>query len=100
VTRNPELLRADAILVCDTGNAAVGAPAATVSLHGLVNVVVDVSALGDEVHFGMFGGAAPDALAALLQMLSSLRDRAGNTGGDARAAYGVNAPQHIRHGAQ
>ncbi|GAA2852647.1 dipeptidase [Actinoplanes cyaneus] len=79
VTRNPELLRADAILVCDTGNAAVGAPAATVSLRGLVNVVVEVSALGGELHSGMFGGAAPDALAALIQMLSSLRDRAGNT---------------------
>ena len=27
VAANPELLRADAILVCDTGNAAVGRPA-------------------------------------------------------------------------
>ncbi|WP_436533130.1 dipeptidase [Actinoplanes sp. HUAS TT8] len=79
VTRNPDLLRADAILVCDTGNAAVGAPAATVSLRGLVNVVVTVTALGGELHSGMFGGAAPDALAALIQILASLRDRAGNT---------------------
>ncbi len=79
VPRNADLLRADAILVCDTGNAAVGVPAVTVSLRGLVNVVVTVRALRSEVHSGMFGGAAPDALAALIHMLASLRDRAGNT---------------------
>ena len=66
VVDHPDLLRADAILVCDTGNAAVGRPAATVSLRGMVNVVVRVEALSSEVHSGMFGGAAPDALAALV----------------------------------
>ncbi|MEU4423297.1 dipeptidase [Actinoplanes sp. NPDC024001] len=79
VVRNPDLLRADTILVCDTGNAAVGVPAATVTLRGMVNVVVTVEALAGELHSGMFGGAAPDALAALVQILSTLRDAAGNT---------------------
>jgi cysteinylglycine-S-conjugate dipeptidase len=79
VPKNADLLRADAILVCDTGNAAVGRPAATVSLRGMVNVVVTVEALASEIHSGMFGGAAPDALAALVAMLSSLRDAKGNT---------------------
>jgi acetylornithine deacetylase/succinyl-diaminopimelate desuccinylase-like protein len=79
VPRHADLLRADAILVCDTGNAAVGVPAVTVSLRGLANVVVSVEALASEVHSGMFGGATPDALAALIHMLASLRDRAGNT---------------------
>lgn len=79
VTRNPHLLQADAILVCDTGNAAVGKPAVTVSLRGMVNVVVTVETLESGVHSGMFGGAAPDALAALVAMLASLRDGAGNT---------------------
>ena len=45
VPAHADLLRADAILVCDTGNAAVGHPAATVSLRGMVNVVVTVEAL-------------------------------------------------------
>jgi len=76
---NADLLRADAILVCDTGNAAVGAPAATVSLRGRANLVVEVEALGSEVHSGMYGGPAPDALAALVHMLATLRDDAGNT---------------------
>ncbi|MEU4563834.1 dipeptidase [Actinoplanes sp. NPDC023936] len=79
VEHHPDLLRADAILVCDTGNAAVGVPAATVTLRGMVNLVVSVEALAGELHSGMFGGAAPDALAALIQILSTLRDAAGNT---------------------
>lgn len=79
VPRDPELLRADTILVCDTGNAAVGRPAATISLRGMVNVVVSVEALTSELHSGMFGGAAPDALAALVAMLATLRDAKGNT---------------------
>ena len=79
VPENADLLRADTILVCDTGNAAVGRPAATISLRGMVNVVVTVEALGSELHSGMFGGAAPDALAALVAMLATLRDDRGNT---------------------
>ncbi|WP_155917930.1 dipeptidase [Marmoricola sp. URHB0036] len=79
VPKNAELLRADAILVCDTGNAAVGVPAVTVSLRGMVNVVVHVEALPGELHSGMFGGPAPDALAALVSILASLRDAQGET---------------------
>ena len=79
VPANVDLLRADTILVCDTGNAAVGHPAATVSLRGMVNVVVTMEASVSEIHSGMFGGAAPDALAALVATLATLRDDKGNT---------------------
>jgi cysteinylglycine-S-conjugate dipeptidase len=79
VPGHADLLRADAILVCDTGNAAVGEPATTVSLRGMVNVVVHVEALTSALHSGMFGGPAPDALAALVAMLATLRDADGNT---------------------
>ena len=72
-------LLADALLICDTGNAAVGVPTATSSLRGLANVVVTVSTLRGDVHSGMFGGAAPDALAALIRILDSLRDADGGT---------------------
>src|SRR5215472_10432118 len=72
------LLRADAILVCDSGNAAVGQPAVTISLRGVADVVVQVDALASELHSGQFGGAAPDALAALVAMLATLRDSRGN----------------------
>ncbi len=79
VPGHADQLRADAILVCDTGNAAVGVPALTVSLRGLTGVVVTVETLASAVHSGMYGGAAPDALAALIAMLATLRDAAGNT---------------------
>ncbi|MFF2657052.1 dipeptidase [Kitasatospora sp. NPDC058032] len=72
-------LHADALLVCDTGNAAVGVPTATTSLRGVTNVVVTVSALKGDMHSGMFGGPAPDALAALIRVLDALRDADGGT---------------------
>lgn len=76
VAQHPEQFLADAVLVCDTGNAEVGTGTATVTLRGLANVVVTVETLAGEVHSGMFGGPAPDALAALIQMLATLRDPA------------------------
>jgi acetylornithine deacetylase/succinyl-diaminopimelate desuccinylase-like protein len=79
VASNADLLRADVILVGDSGNLAVGVPTLTTSLRGFVNVVVTVRALGSVVHSGMFGGAAPDALAALIRMLATLRDDRGHT---------------------
>ncbi|MFD9648604.1 M20/M25/M40 family metallo-hydrolase, partial [Streptomyces sp. NPDC059082] len=79
VPLRPELFAADTLLVCDTGNFALGLPTATTSLRGLANVVVTVSTLKGEMHSGMFGGPAPDALAALVRILDGLRDEHGNT---------------------
>ena len=66
VPRHPDLLRADAIIVCDAGNFAVGVPSLTTTLRGVVEVVVTVRTLSSAMHSGVFGGAAPDALAALV----------------------------------
>ena len=79
VPRHADLLRADVILICDTGNAAVGVPTLTTTLRGVVEVTVTVRSLSTAMHSGMFGGAAPDALAALILMLATLRDEQGNT---------------------
>ncbi|MCX5043817.1 dipeptidase [Aldersonia sp. NBC_00410] len=79
VQARPELFDADMVLVVDTGNAAVGRPTVTTTLRGIANVVVHVETLAGEVHSGMFGGPAPDALAALVHILAGLRDDAGNT---------------------
>jgi cysteinylglycine-S-conjugate dipeptidase len=79
VPRNPDLLRADTILVCDTGNFAVGVPTLTTTLRGMTNVDIKLEALGSPMHSGMFGGAAPDPVAALVTMLASMRDADGNT---------------------
>ncbi len=45
VVENPDVLRADAILVCDTGNVAVGVPTLTASLRGMARVWVTVRTL-------------------------------------------------------
>ncbi len=79
VPENADLLRADTILVCDTGNFAVGVPTLTTTLRGMTIVDVKLEALGSAMHSGMFGGPAPDPVAALLGMLASLRDAQGNT---------------------
>jgi len=79
IPNHRDLLRADAILVADTGNFAVGVPSVTTTLRGLANVVVTVRTLSSSMHSGMFGGPAPDALVALVQMLATLHDEDGNT---------------------
>ena len=75
----PELFSADAVLVVDVGNVAVGRPTLTTSLRGSADVVVHVATLQGAVHSGMFGGAAPDPVAALIAMLATLRDEHGDT---------------------
>lgn len=89
VEEHPGALAADAMLVQDTGNARLGLPTLTVSLRGAANVVVHVEALAGEIHSGMFGGAAPDALAALVAILASLRDADGGTTIDGVDASGT-----------
>jgi acetylornithine deacetylase/succinyl-diaminopimelate desuccinylase-like protein len=79
VPPNADLLRADAILVVDTGNFAVGVPTLTTTLRGMTSVDVKVAGLASAMHSGMFGGPAPDALLGLIQMLGSLHDEHGNT---------------------
>ncbi|OZC79189.1 dipeptidase [Rhodococcus sp. 06-418-1B] len=79
VLERPELFASDIIVVADTGNAAVGQPTVTTTLRGIANVVVRIDTLEGEVHSGMYGGPAPDALAALVQLLSTLRGAHGNT---------------------
>ena len=77
VPRHPDLLRADVILICDTGNAAVGVPTLTTTLRGVVEVTVTVRSLSTAMHSGNFGGAAPDALAALDPDAGNVARRAG-----------------------
>jgi cysteinylglycine-S-conjugate dipeptidase len=82
VPANADLLRADAILINDTGNFAVGVPTLTTALRGSTSVDVKLSALRSAVHSGKYGGAAPDPVMGLIQMLASLHDEHGNTSVD------------------
>ncbi|MFH8931132.1 dipeptidase [Streptomyces pristinaespiralis] len=83
---HPELLAADAVVIGDTGNFRVGLPTVTASLRGMTLLRVQIDTLGGNLHSGQFGGAAPDALAALIRVLDSLRDEDGSTTVDGLAA--------------
>ncbi|HEY0485402.1 MAG TPA: dipeptidase [Mycobacteriales bacterium] len=76
--RYADLLRADVIVLADSGNWAIGTPALTTSLRGLVDCVVEVGTLDHAVHSGMYGGAVPDALTALCRLLATLHDDKGD----------------------
>ena len=79
VDANPEMFDCDAFVIADMGNQAVGRPALTTALRGEVSCTVRVRTLKFPVHSGVFGGAAPDALVALIKMLATLHDDAGDT---------------------
>ncbi|QRX91094.1 MULTISPECIES: dipeptidase [Streptomyces] len=76
---HPELLTADAIVIGDAGNFRAGLPTVTATLRGMTLVQVRVDTLAGNLHSGQFGGAAPDALAALIRILDSLRAEDGST---------------------
>src|SRR5690606_6739098 len=76
--RHGEKLRADAIVLADSMNWAVGEPALTTTLRGMIRVIVTATTLDHGIHSGMFGGAVPDALMVLVRVLASLHDDDGN----------------------
>ena len=79
IESDPEIFRADVILIADSGNAAVGEPTLTTSLRGGAQIKVTVETLEGAIHSGSFGGAAPDAAHALVRIADSLFDEHGRT---------------------
>ncbi|MEV7086068.1 dipeptidase [Streptomyces sp. NPDC093085] len=76
---HPGLLAADAVVIGDAGNFRTGLPTVTATLRGMTLLRVRVDTLEGNLHSGQFGGAAPDALAALIRVLDSLRAEDGST---------------------
>ncbi|MGA2628678.1 MAG: dipeptidase [Terriglobia bacterium] len=73
VGENPERLRADAALVCDTEMFAPELPTITVGLRGLVYTEVEARSSTHDLHSGMYGGAAANPFQALAEMITGLK---------------------------
>jgi acetylornithine deacetylase/succinyl-diaminopimelate desuccinylase-like protein len=66
------LLRADVLMVNDTGVAPDGAPAITMGLRGIVSAAVRLGGLRHDLHSGAHGGLAPNPALGLTRMIASL----------------------------
>lgn len=71
-------LRADAVILADSGNWRPGQPGLTISLRGIVACDIEVRTLDHAVHSGEFGGPVPDALTVLARTLATLHDDKGD----------------------
>ena len=75
---DPDLFRADALVIGDMGSISPGTPTLTTALRGMANVTLEARTLQSGKHSGQYGGAAPDALLALIHAIASLHDEQGN----------------------
>ena len=62
VAENPDKLSADVALVSDTAMYAEGMPTLCIGLRGLVYLEVEAAGPKRDLHSGLYGGAAPNAV--------------------------------------
>ena len=91
---NAEALRADVIVVADSGNWDDVTPALTVSLRGNTRFTLGVKTLEHASHSGMFGGAVPDAMLATVKLLSTLWDEDGAVAVDGLLERDAETPDY------
>jgi acetylornithine deacetylase/succinyl-diaminopimelate desuccinylase-like protein len=71
---NKELLKADIILVSDTGMIAADVPTITTGLRGLAYWQVEVTGPNRDLHSGLFGGAVANPINVLAKMITDMVD--------------------------
>ncbi|OAB45139.1 dipeptidase [Paenibacillus antarcticus] len=72
-----EALSADVVLISDTSLLEKGKPAICVGLRGLCSLDVQITTANTDLHSGTFGGGVPNALHAIVSLLSTLHDDKG-----------------------
>jgi acetylornithine deacetylase/succinyl-diaminopimelate desuccinylase-like protein len=70
-----DMLKADIILVSDTGMIASDIPSITVGLRGLAYWEVEVTGPNRDLHSGIFGGAVANPLNVLSKMIAAMTDQ-------------------------
>ena len=74
VSENKERLKADLVLISDTGMIANDVPSITVGLRGLSYIEVEVTGPKRDLHSGLYGGAVGNPINILCDMIASLMD--------------------------
>ncbi len=77
VADNPEKLKADVALVSDTALYAEGIPTLCIGLRGLIYMEVAATGAMRDLHSGLYGGAAPNAVFGLIELLAKAKSAAG-----------------------
>jgi acetylornithine deacetylase/succinyl-diaminopimelate desuccinylase-like protein len=77
VPAHKDKLQADVALVSDTELFADGVPTLCIGLRGLVYLEVEARGPARDLHSGMFGGAAPNAVFGLIELLAKAKDADG-----------------------
>jgi len=77
VAENPARLKADVALVSDTELFAEGLPTLCIGLRGLIYTEIEARGPARDLHSGMYGGAAPNAVFGLIELLAKLKDANG-----------------------
>jgi acetylornithine deacetylase/succinyl-diaminopimelate desuccinylase-like protein len=77
VKTRPPKLKADAAIICDTEMFAPELPTICVGLRGMVYYEIFAEGANHDLHSGVYGGAAPNPIQALAEILCSLKDRDG-----------------------
>ncbi|MGY5882800.1 M20/M25/M40 family metallo-hydrolase [Modestobacter lacusdianchii] len=70
-------LDCDVVVVSDTGMAAPDLPSAVTSMRGLADAEITLRGPAVDLHSGSFGGAVPNPLHALAELVASLHDADG-----------------------
>lgn len=74
VAANPAKLKADVALVSDTALYAEGIPTLCIGLRGLIYMEVEATGPMRDLHSGLYGGAAPNAVYGLIELLAKAKD--------------------------
>jgi acetylornithine deacetylase/succinyl-diaminopimelate desuccinylase-like protein len=77
VPKHKDKLKADVALVSDTELFADGIPTLCVGLRGLMYLEVEARGPARDLHSGMYGGAAPNAVFGLVELLAKAKDADG-----------------------